>query len=137
VKGVLPVKKIGTLNRDLSAIIASLGHGDMLVIADAGLPIPPETLRLDLALTVNIPGFMDTLKVVLSEMQVEEAIVATEMPLRSPDVYKSVRETLEGTPLNQMSHEDFKSLTHKAVAVVRTGECTPYANIILKSGVFF
>jgi D-ribose pyranase len=137
VKGVLPVKKIGTLNRELSAIIASLGHGDMLVIADAGLPIPPETVRLDLALTVNIPGFMDTLKVVLSEMQVEGAIVATEMSLRSPGIYQSVCETLEGTPIIQVSHEDFKNLTRKAVAVVRTGECTPYANIIVKSGVFF
>jgi D-ribose pyranase len=72
-------KKTGLLNQPLSAVIVGLGHMDTLVIADAGLPIPPETQRIDLAVTKGLPPFLDTLRVVLGEMQVERAIVAQEM----------------------------------------------------------
>ena len=64
------MKKIGILNQPISSVIAGLGHTDTLVIADAGLPIPPETQRIDLALTEGIPTFLDTLRVILTEMQV-------------------------------------------------------------------
>lgn len=40
------MKKTILLQSDLSYIIATLGHLDMLVIADAGLPIPAETVRI-------------------------------------------------------------------------------------------
>jgi D-ribose pyranase len=54
------MKKIGTLNQPLSTVIAGLGHMDILVIADAGLPIPSDTQRIDLALKRGIPGFIDS-----------------------------------------------------------------------------
>ena len=73
------MKKIGILNQPLSAAIAGLGHTDTLVIADAGLPIPPETQRIDLALTRGIPSFLDALRAVLTEMQVEQATVAEDI----------------------------------------------------------
>ncbi|MEE9617535.1 MAG: D-ribose pyranase, partial [Anaerolineae bacterium] len=69
------MKKTGILNQPISSVIAGLGHIDTLVSADAGLPIPPETQRIDLALTEGIPTFLDTLRVVLTEMQVEQAVV--------------------------------------------------------------
>ena len=71
------MKKIGVLNQPISSVIAGLGHTDKLVVADAGLPIPPETQRIDLALTQGIPSFLDTLRVVLGEMQVEQAIMVS------------------------------------------------------------
>ncbi len=88
------MKKIGILNQPISSVIAGLGHTDTLVIADAGLPIPPETQRIDLALTEGIPTFLDTLRTVLTEMQVERAIVAEEMLDASPQVYKALKEML-------------------------------------------
>ena len=78
------MKKIGTLNQPISTVIAGLGHTDTLVVADAGLPVPSETERIDLALTQGIPTFLDTLRVVLAEMQVEKAIIAEEMLQVSP-----------------------------------------------------
>jgi len=131
------MKKTGILNRDISEVIASMGHKDALVVADAGLPIPPETRRIDLALTCGLPPFLDTVRVILGELQVEEAIVAQEMPIRSPEVYAALVELLGDVPITQMSHETFKERTRSARAVVRTGECTPYANVILISGVIF
>lgn len=131
------MKKIGILNQPISAVIAGLGHMDTLVIADAGLPIPPETLRIDLALTEGIPTFLDTLRAVLREMQVERAIVAEEMRQVSPGVYEAVKELLGDVPIETVTHLIFKEQTRLARAVIRTGEFTPYANVILVAGVVF
>jgi D-ribose pyranase len=131
------VKKIGILNQPISSIIAGLGHTDTLIIADAGLPIPPETQRIDLALTEGIPSFIDTLRVVLTEMEVERAIVAEEMLDASPQVYEAVKEMLGDVPIETVTHLIFKEQTRSARAVIRTGEFTPYANVILTAGVVF
>ena len=73
------MKKSKLINQPISAVIAGMGHLDELVIADAGLPIPEPVQRIDLALTENVPRFLDALRVVLSELQVESATVAEEM----------------------------------------------------------
>jgi len=131
------MKKIGILNQPISSVIAGLGHTDTLVIADAGLPIPPETQRIDLALTEGIPTFLDTVRAVLTEMHVEQAIVAEEMLDASPQVYKALKELLGDVPIETVTHLVFKERTRSARAVVRTGEFTPYANAILTAGVVF
>ncbi|WP_299029936.1 D-ribose pyranase [uncultured Thermanaerothrix sp.] len=131
------MKKTPLLNVALSELIASLGHGDMLVIGDAGLPIPAETYRIDLALTRGVPGFLETVRTVLSEMQVERVIVAEETARVSPQVLQELQALLPGVPFEQVSHEQLKDLCTRARAVVRTGEFTPYANVILVAGVVF
>ena len=131
------MKKHGTLNQPISAVIAGMGHGDMLVIADCGLPIPPGVRRIDIALLPGVPSFLQTLDVILQELQVESAVVASEMSTVSPELNGCIKEMIGEIPVNMVSHEDFKVMTRQAVAVIRTGECTPYANIILRSGVIF
>ncbi len=78
------MKKSGVMNQPIAAVISGLGHTDTITIADAGLPIPAATQRIDLALTRGIPSFLQTLQVVLSELFVEKAIVAEEMQSVSP-----------------------------------------------------
>lgn len=131
------MKKTSLLHSDLSYIIATLGHLDSLVIADAGLPIPAGTERIDLALTKGVPGAIQTLKVVLEEMQVERIILAEEGKDRNPTFLAEVKELLPDVPVEFVSHADFKVRTADARAVVRTGEFSPYANVILVSGVVF
>ena len=131
------MKKTPLLNVELSEVIAGLGHGDMLVIGDAGLPIPLEVRRIDLALTRDVPGFVETLRVVLSEMQVQSAMVAEETGQKSPHILDAIKQLLPDTPIEDVTHTILKSYTEDAVAVVRTGEFTPYANIILVAGVVF
>ena len=131
------MKKIGTLNQPLSSTISGMGHLDTLVIADAGLPIPPETQRIDLALTEGIPGFLETVRVVLTELEVEKAIIAEEMLTVSPQTHAGLLELLGEIPIESVTHIIFKEMTRSARAVVRTGEFTPYANLILVSGVVF
>lgn len=131
------MKKSPLLNQPLSAVIAGLGHMDMLVIADAGLPIPAEPQRIDLAVTQGIPAFLDVLKATLTEMKVESAIVASEIELRSPQMYSAIKAMLGDIPITKVLHEEFKQRARAAHAVVRTGEFTPYANVILVAGVVF
>ncbi|RME99781.1 MAG: D-ribose pyranase [Chloroflexi bacterium] len=131
------MKKGTLLNQPISAVIAGLGHTDTLVIADAGLPIPPETQRIDLALAQGIPAFLDVLRVVMSEMQVERALVAQELVDGNPEYLAQIKALLDDVPVGAVPHETFKSQTRTAHAIIRTGEFTPYANIILSAGVVF
>ena len=131
------MKKTALLQSDLSYVIATLGHMDTLVIADVGLPIPTETVRIDLALTQGVPGAIQTLKVVLDEMKVERVILAEEAKERNPKFLTDVQGLLPGVPLEFVSHNELKTRTASARAVVRTGEFSPYANVILVSGVVF
>lgn len=131
------MKKDGILHPELSRAIASLGHMDILVIADAGLPIPDGPIRIDLALTESVPGFLETLRAVLGEMQVESAVIAEEMAQHSPTLRQESLKLLEGVPIEEIPHLQFKLRTKSARAVVRTGEFTPYANVILIAGVLF
>lgn len=131
------MKKIGVINQPISTVISGMGHMDMLVIADAGLPIPWETNRIDLALKKGIPGFLETLEVVLEELQVESAVLAEEVFPKSPQMAERIMSLLKSIPIERVPHEEFKVRTSQAKAVIRTGEFTPYANIILVAGVTF
>ena len=129
------MKRTALLHAELSHAIATLGHGDMLVIGDVGLPIPNGPRRIDLALTPGIPAVAAVLRVVLEEMQVEKAVIATEAMERNGGQLPGWCR-LPVTP-QAGSQEDFKRLTQQARVMVRTGECTPYANVILVAGVTF
>jgi len=134
------MKKTPLLNIALSRLIASLGHGDIVVIGDAGLPVPPGVELIDLALTHGVPDFLTTLKVLLSEMQVERHVLAEEILLKQPTQLAALEAMTASDELGQrqlMSHEDFKVLSRQARAVIRTGECQPYCNIALIAGVTF
>ncbi|MGQ8820763.1 D-ribose pyranase [Bibersteinia trehalosi] len=139
------MKKTTILNAQLSHTIATLGHTDGLTICDAGLPIPREQVRIDLALTAGVPGFLATLQAVLSEMFVERVVLADEIKNANPLIEKQLLaimaqlECQQGNAIqiDYLPHSQFKQQSNQAKAVVRTGECSPYANIILYSGVPF
>lgn len=125
------MKKTALLHAELSHVIATMGHGDMLVIGDVGLPVPPGVDTIDLAVTLGVPRFEEVLQAVLTELQVEKAVIADE----APESFLS--EQAEAFEITRMSHERFKDLSRGARAIVRTGEATPYANVALISGVVF
>ncbi|SUO95720.1 D-ribose pyranase [Suttonella ornithocola] len=128
------------LNASISAVIASMGHTDAIAIADAGLPIPSGPERIDLALRQGIPSFMDVLQAVLTEVCIERVVLASEIQSKNPEIHQKILALLKKHNIQiieYVSHEAFKRLTQTSKAVVRTGECTPYANILLYSGVVF
>jgi len=139
------MKKGRLLNAELSYVIARLGHTDTLTIADAGLPIPAGPQRIDLALTPGMPDFMQVVKAVTLEMQVESALIAEEIKQHNPQLHSELLAVLEALQQHQgnriavryISHEQFKQQTQRSQAVIRSGECSPFANVILSAGVTF
>lgn len=139
------MKKGVLLNADVSAVVSSLGHTDQIAICDAGLPIPAATQRIDLALTQGVPTFLQVLEVVTQEMQVESAILAEEIIKQNPPLHNALLAQLTELGQHQgntisvsyISHRAFKAQTEHSRAVIRSGECSPYANVILCAGVTF
>lgn len=131
------MKKDRVLNPGLAAEIAALGHTEYIVVADAGLPIPKGMKVIDLSVTANIPSFLQVLEAIDSELVSEAYILAEEMPVKNPALYEKTKRLLEGRPETLVSHEQLKQLTKQAKAVVRTGETSSYANVILVGGVNF
>lgn len=132
------MKKIGILHTDLSYAIASMGHLDLLVIGDAGLPVPPGVPLIDLALKQGVPGFLETLEAVLGELHVQEAVIDAEQAEVSPAMAEALRAMWPPEiPLRAVPHRELQEMVKAAKAVVRTGEFTPYANIVLVAGVLF
>lgn len=139
------MKKTTLLNAPISSAIARLGHGDSLCIGDAGLPVPKGVDKIDLALTVGVPSALQVLKAVAREMCVERAVIASELRDDQPEFHAELRKALNAISESQskdvqidvVSHEDFKRETVHCQTAVRTGECTPFANVILYSGVTF
>ncbi|MEU1402245.1 D-ribose pyranase [Streptomyces sp. NPDC005728] len=126
------MKKAGILNRHLSGALAELGHGDGVLVCDAGMPIPDGPRVVDLAFRAGVPSFTEVLDGLLAELVVEGATAAEE--LRGPN-----RTLLEGRfpGLALVPHARLKELAAGARLVVRTGEARPYANVLLRCGVFF
>lgn len=131
------MKKGGILNDKLNWVLARLGHGDRIVIADCGLPIPNGPLRVDISLVPGIPSFRDVVQAIAQEMEVQRLFVAKEMEHYNRGHLDFLRSLFPGVPLEMVSHEKLKELVREAKAVIRTGEATPYANVILEAGVIF
>lgn len=131
------MRKNGILNQEILKATGSLGHTDYLVVSDAGLPIPLEVERIDLSVVKNLPRFLDVLKPILDEIIVEKIILASEIKTASPELAAQISELAGSIPIEYVPHVEFKRLTHNAKAIVRTGEHTPFSNIILQSGVDF
>ncbi|NLJ10324.1 D-ribose pyranase [Gracilinema caldarium] len=131
------MKKQGILNANIASVLAYMGHTDTIVIADCGLPIPDETKRIDLAIRKGFPGFLDVLDAVRDDMVVESITLAEEIRTHNSDIHAKIVDRFPNAQIRYVSHEKFKELTSNCKAVIRTGEASPYANIILHSGVNF
>ncbi|WP_163152196.1 D-ribose pyranase [Anoxybacillus sp. MB8] len=131
------MKKRGVLNKELNTVFASLGHTDMIVIADCGLPIPEEVTRIDLSVVKGFPSFLSVLDPILEELEIEAITIAEEMQSHNQIMYQEIQKRFTNTTTHIVSHEQLKEMMKSAKAVIRTGEATPYANMILHSGVNF
>lgn len=133
------MRRLSTLNPQLSRVLSETGHVDTIVVTDAGLPLPQGVERVDLAFRPGQPAFLDVLDTVLESLSVEGAIVASEVVEASPEMYDAIRARLGegGVSLQMVPHVEFKEMTKAARACVRSGEFTSYANVILVAGVVY
>ena len=133
------MKRHGILNSDISRVLSYMGHTDCICIGDCGLPIRDEKERIDLAVKFGVPTFMDVLKEVGNDMKIEKIVLAEEIKEHNPQVLAEITEYFKGqdVEVEYVSHVGLKQMTRECKAVIRTGETTPYANIILQSGCIF
>jgi D-ribose pyranase len=129
------VKKGGILNEALAGALARLGHTDLVVVADCGLPRPPGVPVVDLAVTFGVPTFAQVVDLLAGEIVVEQATVAAEARESNPEALRLLAARF-GEP-RWVWHEELKAETAECRLFVRTGEATPYANVILRCGVPF
>ncbi|GAA4822726.1 D-ribose pyranase [Streptomyces ziwulingensis] len=129
------MKRTGILNRHLAGELARLGHGDGVLVCDAGMPIPDGPRVVDLAFRAGVPSFAEVLDGLLAELVVEGATAAREVREANAQAWALLDGRLPALEL--VTHERLKELSAGARLVVRTGEARPYANVLLRCGVFF
>lgn len=132
------MKKSGILQPELIKLIAETGHTDKVVVTDAGLPLPENVgTKVDFALKEGQLSFLEVLDTVLSELSVEAIILAEEIKAVSPDMHQEILERFPDINVVYVPHTEFKQQTSSARGLVRSGEFTPYANVILVGGVVY
>lgn len=124
------------LNSQLVEILCRIGHTQTLCICDAGLPIPPEKKLVDLAFLPGCPDIYIVLKEILSCTPIEKAYCALESQSSNPHFMQFIKKECN-CEVSLISHDELKEKSHSCVAYIRTGECTPYANIILQAATSF
>ncbi|PZE22965.1 D-ribose pyranase [Curtobacterium sp. MCBD17_028] len=127
------MKRAGILNAELNAGLSHLGHGDLVVVADCGLPIPPGVPLVDLAVVHGVPRFEDVLDALLGDAVFQDCIAAEEVVGTEAEGWITAR--FDG--VRHVDHEALKRMSAGAKLFVRTGEATPFANVVLVCGVPF
>ena len=131
------MKKCGVLNAQLAGCLAALGHKDLFMVGDAGMPIPKGVPVVDLAVCGGVPTFRQVMDAILSEAVVEHYTLAEEIDEKNPELLAYTREKLPEATCDQIPHVRLKELSADVKFAVRTGEFTPYPNIICRAGVAF
>lgn len=131
------MQRVGILNSEIAKVLADLGHTDRIVIADCGLPIPDGVPKIDLALRLGEPSFRNVLSEIVKYMKVESYTIANEIESANPKMFAYIKDTMGDLPAAEVMHETLKEATRDAKVIIRTGEATPFSNIILQSGCIF
>ena len=130
------MKRSGLLHADLLGHLARLGHTDLVAIADRGLPLPPGVPVVDLALVPGVVDLRTVLDAVLAEVVVQAHTIAAEAGGGPFPTWLDDRADALGER-HETSHEQLKAMLTGVRLAIRTGEETPYANIVLECGVPF
>lgn len=131
------MKKGGILNRDLSSLIALMGHGDFLAVVDSGFPVWND-FCIDLSIVAGKPEIIDVLSPIVKEMEIEKVVIAEEVKKISPNYHEKIQGIFpKGIEIEYVPHEKFKNMVNEARGVVRTGEQTSYSSIVLVGGVTY
>ena len=130
------MKRNGILNLGLNQAIAAMGHGDLMIVCDAGFPIPAQVTRVDLAIAPDVPDLETVLTAISGDFIAEKFGYAHEMAKNNPRLKKKVDRIFAGAELVTFPHtEILTELAAKAKFIVRTGAFDPWGNIVLYSGV--
>jgi D-ribose pyranase len=124
------------LNAQLSHAIASMGHGDLMIVCDAGFPIPSTAWRIDLAIVPDVPDLETVLAPIAQNLIAERVAYADTLPVHNAPLLAKIKRLFAGADFEPIKHEAILSeMAAKAKVIVRTGAFDPWGNILLYSGV--
>lgn len=130
------MKKNGILNSQLNNAISLSGHGDILIIADAGFPVPDGVQKIDLAIKQDLPTNLTILDLIIRDFIYEKVVVAKEQALYNPNLFQKVENTIKSCPITTVAHEEILTqIAKQAKFIIRTGSFEPWGNIVLYSGI--
>jgi ABC-type ribose transport system, auxiliary component len=131
------MKRNGIINAQLAGYIAALGHGDLFMVGDGGMPVPEGVPVVDLALCGGIPTFIQVMNAIMDETVIEHYTIAEEIVDKNAKLLQYIRENLESAEERMIPHHKLKQESRSVKFAIRTGEFTPYPNVILRAGVAF
>jgi D-ribose pyranase len=129
-----PMLQTGILNPHVLSLLARIRHTNTLVIADWAFPYWPEIETVDISLTMGIPTVLDVLDLLTPTFKIGRIWQAEEfLASNSPEKIDAFAKSFGTIPLTREPPIDFKKRVPKAIGLIRTGDSTPYGNIILES----
>ncbi|MDQ0204981.1 D-ribose pyranase [Pectinatus haikarae] len=131
------MKKQGIINAQLAGYIAGLGHKDVFMVVDGGMPIPRGVPIVDLALCGGVPTFKQVMDAVLAETEIEFYTLAKDIEEKNMPLLRYIQDKLQNVEYELIEHTELKKRSADVKFVIRTGEFTPYPNIIMRAGVAF
>jgi len=125
----------GILNPQINSLLARVRHTNMLVIAERGFPFWPMIETVDISLVDDVPTVLQVFQAIRSNFEIGEILIAQEfIKANTPDVCKAFADATTPIPLQYEAHMDLKKRVPGAIGLIRTGDTTQYANIVLVSG---
>jgi len=126
--------KTGILNPDILCLLSRIRHTNTLVISDRGFPFWPEIETVDISLVDDVPTVLQVLAAIRQNFIAGQAFMAEEFLVNNTqETRNAFAEALSGIPLTHEPHVDFKKRVPGAIGLIRTGDTTQYANMILVS----
>ncbi len=126
--------KTGIINPHLLDLLARTRHTNTLVISDGSFPYWPEIETVDLSLTFGIPTVLDVLELIIPIFTIGRIWQADEFVANNTmETIVRFEKAFGAIPVTRLCHVDFKKQVPEAIALIRTGDATPYGNIILES----
>ena len=124
------------LNTELNRALAAMGHGDVLIVCDAGFPIPSDAWRIDLAITQDFPPLLPVLENVAGALIAEKVLFGQDVVTNNPPLHRELQRIFADAELAAIPHATIMTETAaRAKEIVRTGGFTPWGNVALVSGV--
>lgn len=129
------MKRKGILNSELCKLMAELCHGHTIMVTDVGFPVPKGVSCIDLAIVKGVPTVEMILKLIDDEMVTEKIIYANELKSNNPKLHKKVLDIFTDADIEEVLHTELiTKYAPNLKCIVRTGEYTPWGNIVLQAG---
>lgn len=134
------MKKHGIFNKDLMTAITDLGHTEIIIIGDAGVPVADTSKKIDLAISKDLPSIAQILDLVMDELIFERVVVAEEQkkynPVHFDTISQLAHKRYDTMEIETMPHEEFMAtFLPKAKYIIRTGDLMPWGNVVLQAGI--